>query len=114
MPAPQPFETYRSRTEAVAGFRRAGMSWAQIGARMGISKNSVRGLHASARRKKGYRAQDWANQVVSFPPELIEAAASHASERRINVNELFRRIVEEVIAGKLIDAVLDDKGRKRA
>lgn len=60
------------------------------------------GLEHSRQRSQEVR-------TVLFPIELLDALAPHAARRGVKVNELARRIVETVVDGGLVDAVLDDR-----
>lgn len=110
MPAAKPTLGYPSRTEAVLGLRREGLSAPQIADKIGIDVKAVAALEASAGRRGGVRRPADRGRVVLLPAETLRALGPAAAQRGITANCLARRIVKAVVADGLVDAVLDDVG----
>lgn len=111
MPGPIPTAGYASRTEAVLSLRKNGSSTKFIATTLGIAEKTVSALENSALRSKhpgSHRKRLDATTTV-FANELRIRANPHAVRRNISINELFRRIVENVIDDNMVDAVLDDR-----
>jgi hypothetical protein len=62
------------------------------------------------RAKNGARADQ---RTVLISTEALERLRPHARRRNLEVNELIRRLVTEILDDGLVDAVLDD-GRGRS
>lgn len=101
---------YRSRTEAVLAFRKAGLSTRQIADKLDIGENTVTALEHSAMRstKRAARPAEQHGRTILFPRDVLDALGPHAARRGIHPNSLARRIVETVVEQGLVDAVLDD------
>ena len=106
MSRPKPALGYRSRTEAVLALREAGRSRAEIAAMLGIEVKNVTSLEESGRRSARRRGE-----LIAFKlsASLARCMIAPAVRRGITPSELARRIVETVVDGDLIDAVLDDR-----
>lgn len=101
---------YSSRTEAVIGLRRLGLTTAQIADRIGIEHSTVTALEHSGMRstKRQGRPAEEHGRTVLFPIDILDRLRPAAARRGMAVNSLARRIVETVIDDNLIDSVLDD------
>lgn len=101
---------YASRTEAVLGLRRVGLSTDEIANRIGIEPKTVTALEHSALRssKRKARPAEEHGRTILFPIDMLDRLRPHAARRGIHVNRLARMIVETVIEEGLIDSVLDD------
>lgn len=102
---------YPSRTDAVLALRRERLSTNQIAARIGIEPKTVTALeHSAGRAKRRPRPAEQLGRTVLFSADILDALGPAAAKRGVHPNALARRIVEEVVDGDLVDAVLDDKG----
>lgn len=101
---------YRTRTDAVVALRSQGLDTATIAARVGVEVKTVSALEASAARskKRALRPAEEQGRTIVFPVDLLNELRRPAERRRIHPNRLVRLIVEAVVDGNLIDAVLDD------
>lgn len=101
---------YASRTEAVIGLRRAGLSTNEIANRIGIEAKTVLALEHSALRssKRKERPAEEHGRTILFPIDLLDRLRPHAARRGVHVNRLARAIVETVVEEGLVDSVLDD------
>lgn len=101
---------YPNRTEAVLALRGQGLGTAQIAARIGIETKTVGALEASAARSKARarRPAEEQGRTVLFPIDVLNGLRRPAEKRRIHPNHLARLIIEAVVDGNLVDAVLDD------
>jgi len=103
---------YATRTAAVMALRGQGLSTAAIAEWIGIEPKTVAALEASAARSKA-RARlpaEEQGRLVPFPIDVLNQLRRPAEKRRIHPNQLAQLIIEAVIDGNLVDAVLDDAG----
>lgn len=102
---------YANRTEAVLALRGQGLDTTAIAARVGIEPKTVGALEASAARSKARarRPAEEQGRTVLFPVDVLNGLRRPAERRGIHPNHLARLIIEAVIDGKLVDAVLDDE-----
>ena len=116
MGAPKPCLGFSSRTEAVIALRKRGLTTDAIAAQIGITTHQVISLEASARRhdRNADQAAKLSDSALLLPPRLIHALTPHADRRGISPAMLAFRIVETVIAEKMVDAVLDDLSERAA
>lgn len=96
---------YPSRKDAVMALTGAGLSPQEIADKLKIPISTVYNHRTYARGSVRKRVE----RDFSVSTETIEDAEPQATARGISVAELFRRIVEAVIADDLVDAVLDDQ-----
>lgn len=110
MSGPKPTLGYANRTEAVAGLRGQGHDTASIARLIGISASTVSALEHSATRsrRRAARGDAASGRLVLFPADVLASLRRPAAHRGISPNRLAGLIVEAVVDGKLIDAVLDD------
>lgn len=100
---------YASRTEAVMALRSQRLSTAIIAQRLGIDQKTVTALeHSAGRSKRKPRPAEELGRTVLFPIDVLDALSPHAARRGMHVNQLARRIVEQVIDDDIVDAVMDD------
>ncbi|CAN5476794.1 hypothetical protein BH10PSE7_BH10PSE7_15070 [soil metagenome] len=101
---------YSSRTEAVLGLRRKGMTTREIASQIGIEEKTVIALESSSGRskKRAERPAELNGRTVLFPEDVLDQLLSHAAKRGIHPNTLARRLVETAIDENIIDAILDD------
>ena len=97
---------YPTRTQAAAGLKARGMTNREISAAIGVPTATVAALLCGARERK--RTWEKTMRAVAFPVDVLDRLAVHAARRGVHVNTLCRRIVEEVVEGNVVDAVLDD------
>lgn len=104
---------YASRTDAVMGLRKQGRTTREIAAAIGVEMKTVTALeHSAGRSKRRLRPAEEMGRTVLFPAEVLDRLHPAAAARGVHVNALARRIVEEVVDGGLVDAVLDDGGER--
>lgn len=108
--ASKPTEGFASRTEAVLALRAASFNTREIAARLGIETKTVNALEVSALRSARRRNLPIAEQGRAFlvPMDVLSKMRRPAAARGISANDLARVIVEAVVKGNLINAVLDD------
>ncbi len=108
MAGPKAFEGFRSRTDAAVAMTAQGLAPAQIASRIGIDRNAVTALLASASRRRSPRPAEQTGATVLFSKDVLSRLRPHAIKRQITVNELARRIVEAVVDDNIVNAVLED------
>jgi transcriptional regulator with XRE-family HTH domain len=84
-----------------------GLSQAEIAARIGIKPGSVAVYCHYLRRGRGYRGYPKFARI-RIERDVLAPLASHAAKRGLTVDILARRILQAVVDGNLVDAVLDD------
>lgn len=101
---------YATRTDAVIALRSQGLGTAAIADRIGIEPKTVSALEASAARSKrrALRPAEEQGRTVLFPVDVLNALRRPAEKRGLHANQLARMIVQAVVDGLLVDAVLDD------
>jgi hypothetical protein len=100
---------YASRTEAVMALRGQRLSTVVIAHRLGIDTKTVTALeHSAGRQKRRPRPAEELGRTVLFPIDVLDALAPYAARRGMHVNQLARRIVEQVVDDGIVDAVMDD------
>jgi DNA-binding CsgD family transcriptional regulator len=101
---------HATRTDAVIALREQGLSTAEIASRIGIETKTVSALEASALRSRARAARPFQQQgrAVLFPLDVLAALRRPAEQRGLHPNRLAGLIVEAVVDGNLVDAVLDD------
>lgn len=101
---------YGSRTEAVMALRSQGLQISQIASRIGISPSTVSALECSALRSKARSRlpEEQLGRMILVPVDILNSMRRASSKRGMSPNQLARLIVEAVVDGNLIDAVLDD------
>jgi transcriptional regulator with XRE-family HTH domain len=97
---------YPTRTDAVLALRREKLSTREIASRLGIDPKTVTALESSAGRK--LRPAEQLGRTILFPVDILDALAPYAARRNCHVNQLARRIVEQVVDDGIVDAVMDD------
>lgn len=66
-------------------------------------------MKEGAKRGNGNsRGRGRTDAPILVPKPLVASMRSHAEKRGIHVNELARRLLENIVDDKLVDAVLDD------
>ncbi|NOU05339.1 MAG: hypothetical protein HOO99_04070 [Hyphomicrobiaceae bacterium] len=108
MAGKKPTLGYPSRTEAVRALLAANVEKSEIARRIGIAVKDISALEASAARTTSTRHGVGTNKTVLFSHADLVRGRKYAAARGINVNELFRQIIEAVLDDELVDAVLDD------
>ena len=98
---------YPSRREAVMALIAQGLDRFEIAARIGIKPSTVAVHCHYLRRGRGDRGHPKFAHV-RIERDALAALASHAAERGVTVDILARRILQAVIDGNLVNAVLDD------
>jgi hypothetical protein len=99
---------YPSRTEAVQGLRRQGLTTRQIAQAIGIENKTVIALEHSSGRKRLPRPAEQMGRTIVFPVDVLSGLQPHAARRGIHVNSLARLIVTTVLDENLVDSVMDD------
>lgn len=101
---------YASRTDAVIALRRQSLSTNEIAARLGIEHKTVTALeHSAGRPRRRPRPAEEMGRTILFPIDILDALRPHAARRGMHVNQLARRIVEQVVDDGIVDAVMDDE-----
>lgn len=109
MSGPKPTLEFATRTEAVLALRAAGNTTRQIADRLEIEPKTVSALECSAVRTAKRRVPGAINgRAVVIPVDLMSRMRRAAGRRGLEPHELALLIVRTVVAGDLIDAVLDD------
>ena len=122
MPRRIPTLGYRSRSEAVLALQGRGQSDAQIARAIGISVATVSALANSALRSgkrqvhrldpdtpRKERAEAADRRTVVFYSESLDRLQPAAAARGLHVNELVRLLIDTIVDGDLVGAVLDDQ-----
>lgn len=100
---------YPSRTDAVLALRKQGRSTPDIAIALGVEVKTVSALeHSAGRGRRAPRPAEQLGRTILFPVDVLDALGPYAARRGVHPNALARRIVEEVVDGGLVDAVLDD------
>jgi len=101
---------YATRTDAVIALREQGLGTRAIADRIGIEPKTVSALEASAARSRArtFRPAEEQGRTVLFPVHVLNSLRRPAEKRGLHANQLARLIVEAVVDGHLVDAVLDD------
>ena len=104
---------YASRTEAIMALRAQNLTTRQIADKIGIEPKTVSALEVSVTRSKARLPQpgEVQGRLMLLPADLAGKMRRASSSRGLSPNQLARRIVEVVVNGGLIDAVLDDRER---
>lgn len=103
---------YRSRTDAVLALRAQGLSYLDIARRVGIDSKTASALAASGARKS-YRQQ--AGAAAPPPAGIVLSKFTRAglrtaaAARSLSIDALAIRLLDAIVDGELIDAVLDDR-----
>jgi FixJ family two-component response regulator len=109
MPA-KPTAGFATRTEAVLALRAAGRNTRQIAEDLGIEPKTVSALEVSAiraiKRLRDPGVLD--GRLALLPADILSQMRRASAKRGMAPHELAVRIVRVVVAGGLIDAVLDD------
>lgn len=102
---------YASRSDAVVALRGQGLETKQIADRIGIEPKTVTALESSAARshRRALRPAEEHGRTILFPIDVLNRLRRPAERRGIHPNRLARLIVEAVVDGALVDAVLDDE-----
>lgn len=109
MGAAKPCLGYPSRTAAVIGLRKQGLTTGQIAQAIGISAKTVTALECGSGRPTRERSdREYLGRAVLVSTDVLDALGPHAAKRGISVNSLARLIVHTVVDEGMIDAVLDD------
>jgi DNA-binding CsgD family transcriptional regulator len=101
---------FSNRTDAVIALRGQGLRTTEIATRIGIEPKTVTALEASAARSKSRakRPAEEQGRTVVFPIDVLNGLRRPAERRGIHPNHLARLLIEAVVDGDLVDAVLDD------
>ena len=103
---------YRSQTEAILALRARGLTTREISERVRIRPSVVDQLEEAALlTKKRLRERRERGRMILLADDIVKAMHSHAARRGMQVAELARCIIEQVVDDNLFDAVLDD-GRR--
>ncbi len=98
---------YPSRGEAVMALTAQGMDRFEIAARIGIKPGTVAvHWHYGKRGRSARGNPKFAH--VRITRKALTTLASHAAKRGVAVDSLARLILQAVVEGNLMDAVLDD------
>lgn len=106
MAAPVPTAGWPSRTAAVAGLRRRGLSPNEIAERLGIGRSTVYALMRDIERSAGA-------DTVHIGTDLGRQMLTEARQRGLSVGALAEKIITTVVTEGLIAAVLDDEEADR-
>ena len=98
---------YPSRGEAVMALTAQGLDRFEIAARIGIKPGSVAVHQHYGKRGRINRAVETFARV-RINRDALAVLASHAAKRGLTADRLARLILQAVVEGKLVDAVLDD------
>lgn len=98
---------YPCRSEAVMALIEQGLSQAEIATRIGIKPSTVAVHCHYLRRGRGDRGYPKFARI-RIERDALAPLASHAAARGVTVDILARRILQAVVDGNLVDAVLDD------
>jgi hypothetical protein len=122
MPRRIPTLGYPSRSEAVLALQARGQSDAQIARAIGIPAAAVSALANSALRSGKRqrhrldpdtlgqeRAEAADRRTVVFYTEALDRLQPAAAARGLHVNELVRLLIDTIVDGNLVGAVLDDQ-----
>ncbi len=110
MGAPIPSGGYPSRTEHIQALVRQGLKCSEIATIVGISEKNVANLKYCASLKRRWpRVTEGMGQTLVVSREIAIALNPHAARRGITWNELARRLLDEIVDGAMVDAVLDDR-----
>lgn len=103
---------FATRTDAVLALRGQGCDTAEIARRIGIETKTVTALECSAQRSqaRARRPPEEHGRAVLLPADVLAHLRRPAEQRGLHPNHLARLIVEAVVDGELVDAVLDDAG----
>lgn len=112
MPAGKPTLGYPTRTDAILALEAQGLSPVEIGRKLSMPPSSVSVLSAGGRRSLKRRDAEGFMRMGLVPVELTAAMKPHAEARGVSLAELARRILTAVLDDKIVDAVLDDGGKK--
>jgi len=104
MPATIPTEGHASRHAAVRARLARNQSPDEIAAALDVPKSVVRRIVSDPALTGRPRHV----KTVQFYVDTLDRAAPEAHARGLHVNELVRQIVESVLDGGLVEAVLDD------
>ena len=107
MPARIPTLGYPSRSDAVLGLRKQGLSDAQIAATIGIEVSTVAALACSAKRTKGSRSTAHSRTIV-VPNDILDRLLPCATARGVTVNVLVRDLLDVIADDDLCAAILED------
>lgn len=112
----KPTNGFPTRTAAVLAYRAQGKNTAQIADLIGINTNTVLALEGSAARKKGAHGPDAREEgrAVLVPLDILGKLRRPAEKRGVTPNRLARLIIEAVVDGNIVDAVLDDADEEPA
>lgn len=111
MSGAKPSLGYPSRTAAVIALRQQGCTTREIAERVGIEPKTVTALECSAwprRATTGQSGTVYSHDFGSVPLNIRQMLRPHAAKRGMTTDRLMREIIEAVVIGKLVDAVLDD------
>lgn len=96
---------YPSRTAAILALRAKGFTNQEIAEQIGIQPCTVGALLTSYRHTAAARQ---GRRTVQVGADLYGELRLQAARRGIAADELIQRIIDAVLAAKLVDAVLDD------
>lgn len=108
MPRAKPTLGFASRTDAVIGLRRQGLTTRAIAEKIGIRESTVSALEHSARKGRPGRPSEEHGRTVLFPIDVLNSLSPHAARRNIHVNSLVRRLIECIVDDNIVDAVMGD------
>lgn len=109
MPLRKPALGYPSRTDAILALGQSGFDDAEIAERIGMTLSTLRSARSIGRRAAARR--DGAGpgaRTVALPVDTLRDLHPHAERRGLNVNALVLRLLDQLVADELVDAVLDD------
>jgi hypothetical protein len=98
---------YPSRGEAVMALTAQGLDRFEIAARIGIKPGSVAVHQHYGKRGRIDRSTETCRRV-RIKRDALNALASHAAKLGLTVDSLARLILQAVVEGNIVDAVLDD------